>query len=152
MKKFEFPLDRVLDWRRTQARLEESKLERLRADLHAIESQLAEAARLRQESVRELITAKSVTGLELAALDDFRKASAVECVKLKESAEEAEKRVAAQLGVVAAKRRDVKLLENLRARRLDGWKLEFGQEIEREAGELFLANRGRRVPTGSATA
>lgn len=143
MKKFEFPLDRVLDWRRTQARLEESKLERLRADLHAIELQLAEAARSRQECVRELITAKSVTGMELAALDDFRKASLVECAKLKESASQAEKRVAEQLGVVAGKRRDVKLLENLRTRKLEAWKLELGREIEREAGELFLAIRGR---------
>ena len=143
MKKFEFPLDRVLDWRRTQARLEESKLERLRADLHAIESQLAEAVRVRQESARELITAKSVTGMELAALDDFRQASATECAKLEQASAEAGKRVTDQLVVVTAKRRDVKLLENLRTRRLDAWNSELNREIELEAGELFLAHLGR---------
>ena len=35
MKKFCFPLDRVMEWRRTQARIEESKLERLYAELRA---------------------------------------------------------------------------------------------------------------------
>ncbi len=150
MKKFEFPLDRVLDWRRTQARLEESKLERLRADLRAIESQLADAVRVREESARELITAKSVTGMELAALDDFRQASATECAKLAQASAEAVKRVTDQLVVVTAKRRDVKLLENLRTRRLDAWNSELNREIELEAGELFLAHLGRQAPSAGS--
>lgn len=143
MKKFEFPLARVLDWRQTQARIEESKLQRLHAEARMLESQLTETRGALEASQRELILARSVTGMELLALDDYKKASAAECAKLAESVAAARKRVAEQLKVVIQKRSDVKLLDNLRSRRLEAWRLDLGKEIEREAGELYLARKGR---------
>ena len=86
MKKFTFPLGRVLDWRRTQLRVEETRIERMYAELRDIETRLQELLALRAQSARALIARGSTTGAELAALDSFRKASAAECAKLAESA------------------------------------------------------------------
>ena len=139
MKKFTFPLDRVLDFRRGQARIEETKLERLNAELRAIETRLRDTEAAREESGRALIAGGSATGTELAALDSFRKASTAECAKLGQSAAAARHHIDAQLKTVIQKRRDVKLLEHLRSRKLEAWTTELGHEIDREASELYLS-------------
>jgi flagellar export protein FliJ len=145
MQKFIFPLARVLDWRRTQVRVEQSTLERLYAELHRIEARLRETHSTIQQAGRELIAAGSATGLELNALDHFRKASAIECAKLADSAAASRQRIAAQLQIVIQKRHDVKLLEHLLTRKLDAWNAEFAREIDNEASELHLAKRQRQA-------
>ena len=45
MNKFSFPLGRVMDWRRTQERIEEGKLEQLHAELLHLETEIAPAVR-----------------------------------------------------------------------------------------------------------
>lgn len=139
MKKFAFPLDRVLDWRRTQAQLEESKLERLCAELGSIEARLLETQSEREQAGRRLIAKGSVTGAELLALDHFRKAAAAQCVRLAESAAAQRRVIEAQRKAVVEKRRGVKLLEQLHDRRLEAWHAELDREVDREAGELHLA-------------
>lgn len=143
MKRFEFPLSRVLDWRRTQVQIEESKLQRLHTELRGIETRLAEIRLARKQSGQSLLTGGAVTGAELAALDSFKKASALECNKLSESAGGARKRIAAQLQIVIQRRGAVKLLELLHTRKLEAWNTELSREIDREAAELHLAKFAR---------
>jgi hypothetical protein len=50
MRKFRFPLDRVMDWRRTQARIEEAKLEQLHGEVRGIEARQAELNGQRTQS------------------------------------------------------------------------------------------------------
>ncbi len=145
MQRFTFPLARVLDWRRTQVQVEESKLQRLHAERHGMEARLHEIRSTREQAAREMVAAGSATGGELAALDNFRRASAVECAKLAESAAAAHKRIAAQLQIVIQKRRDLKLLELLHSRKLDTWNADLAREIDQEASELHLAKRQRPV-------
>ena len=52
-------------------------------------------------------------------------------------------RIAAQLQVVLQKRRDVKLLELLHARKLAAWNAELDREIDKQAAELHLAKFSR---------
>jgi flagellar export protein FliJ len=139
MKKFAFPLSRVLDWRRTQLQIEETTLERFYVELRALETRLREARLEREESGRWLLAGGSVTGAELAALDRFKTASMMECARLAGSAAATRPRIAAQLQIVIQKRRDVKLLELLRARKLATWNLDLDRDIDREAAELHLA-------------
>jgi flagellar export protein FliJ len=139
MKKFSFPLARVLDWRRTQVLAEESKLQRLYAELHSIEARLGEIRAAREQAGQEVLDAGSATGLELTALDQFRKASTFECVNLTASATASRRRIALQLQVALQKRRDVKLLELLHARKREAWNAALNRETDNEAGELFLA-------------
>ena len=145
MKRFAFPLDRVMGWRRTQAHIEESKLERLHAEMRAIESRTAEVLNEREHSEAQIVAAGSATGMELAALDSFKKASVAECARLADAAADARKRIAAQLQVVTQKRRDLRLLENLRDRKLRAWKSELDREIDREASELYLTLLAARI-------
>jgi flagellar export protein FliJ len=144
MKKFHFPLDRALDWRRTQARIEESKLERLYAALRTIDARDAAFHDQRAQSETALLSAGGATGQELAALDAFQRHVRAEQARLKQARQECGKQIAAQIEAVTRKRRDVKLIENLKQRRLDGWTAELGREIDRDADEAFLAkwNRG----------
>jgi flagellar export protein FliJ len=140
MNKFAFPLARVLDLRRTQLQIEKSKLERLHADLKTIETRLRETERAREESKRMVVVAGSATGAELAALDRFRQASTAACAKLAESASAARQRVAEQMQAVLRRQREVKLLENLHARKFAAWNTELIREIDKEASELRLRN------------
>lgn len=139
MKKFVFTLERVMDWRRTQARVEESKLERLYAELRGIDARQAAVLEERAESEEALRTANVSTGLELAALDAFQRFTVAERARLESARLECRKRSAAQIQIVAAKRRDVRLLERLREQRLKTWETELGREIDAQADEAFLA-------------
>lgn len=133
-----------MDWRRTQVQLEEGKLDRLYAELRNIESRLKETLEEREQSGRLLIAGGSATGAELAALDRYRKAAAAECKRLAESAAASRRLIDAQLKVVIDKRRDVKLLEQLHARKLQAWNTDLAREIDREAGELHLVKFASR--------
>jgi hypothetical protein len=138
MKKFVFPLRRVLDWRRTQTTLEEQKLARLHAELRAIEDRIAHARLERSDSERALAQG-GATGAELAALDSFKKAVAAECSRLETMAEAGRRKIQRQMEAIAAKRRDTRLLENLEQRKLAAWKLEFARELESQAEESHQA-------------
>jgi flagellar export protein FliJ len=144
VKKFHFPLDRALDWRRTQARIEESKLERLYTALRTIDAQDVALHNERTQTETALLSAGEVTGQELAALGAFQRHVRAEQARLKQARQECGKKIAAQIEAVTGKRRDVKLIENVKRRRLDGWTAELGREIDRDADEAFLAkwNRG----------
>ena|SRR5579862_4090587 len=139
MKKFAFPLGRVLDWRAMQAQAEESKLERLYAELRAIDSKEAALMRQRADSERALLAAASATGAELAALDTFRRFTVTEHTRLENLRADCSKRIAEQIKIVSAKRRDLRLLERMRTQRFQAWTREFHREIDGQADEAYLA-------------
>jgi hypothetical protein len=115
MKKFEFRLGRVLDWRRTQAGLEEMKLGRLQAELRDIENRITQARAEQSDFVRAILESAEVRAEALAALDSFKKSVAAECARLEGLASAVRRRIAQQLAIVAAKRRDARLLEKIEA-------------------------------------
>ena len=82
MKKFHFPLRRVLDWRETQARVEEVKLESLHAERHGIDVQIATLLDQRERSDRVVAEGNGATGGDLAALSAFRRFSVTEHTRL----------------------------------------------------------------------
>lgn len=137
MKKFTFPLGRALDWRTAQARVEEAKMERLYAELRAIDSN--EAALLRQRAEAERSVLGGASGADLAALDSFRRFSVAEHTRLEKLRADCSSRIAAQIQAVANRRRDARLLERLRDNRHAAWTREFDREIDAQASEAFLA-------------
>jgi flagellar export protein FliJ len=139
MKKFTFPLRRVLDWRRTESRLEELKLGRLSAELRGIEERIAHARAEQFASITAVATKPGATGADLAALDSFKKAVSAECARLENQAAGCRKKIARQIEAVAGKRRDARLLEKLEQRKLTTWKLEFDRELDRQAEESHLS-------------
>ena len=139
MKKFNFPLGRVLDWRATQVRIEESKLESLYAELTNIDRNESALLRQRDESERALLAAPSSSSTDLAAFGSFRRFTVAEHTRLEQLRADCSRRIAAQIQVVAAKRRDVKLLDRLREQRHDAWTRDFHRELDAQADEAFLA-------------
>jgi flagellar export protein FliJ len=139
MKKFAFPLGRVMDFRRMQARVEEIKLESLYAGLRALDSREAVLIEQRMQSEKALKSAASVTGDELAAFSAYGVAMKQEQKRLDKVRTECKKKIEAQLAVVTVKRREVKLLEQLKEQRFKKWEKEMFKEIDQQAEEAYLS-------------
>ena len=139
MKKFDFPLARVMDFRRLQARLEEVKLEALYAELRALDAREAASIQLKVQSEKELKSAKSVTGFDLEVFDAYRKALQEDQKRMDKARADCRKRIDAQLAVLTIKRRDVKLLEHLKEQRFEKWEKAMFKEIDQQADEAYLA-------------
>lgn len=143
MKKFHFPLDRVLDWRRTQVRMEQIKLERMLAELRQLELQAASVLGEREAAQRAVVQSSSSLGSELQAFSSFRSASAKRSAALERDRSASLERVSAQREVLSRKERDVRLLEKLREDRLRQWVQEQDREIDQQAAESHLAQWGK---------
>jgi flagellar export protein FliJ len=139
MKKFAFPLGQVMDFRRSQVRLEEIKLEGLHAGLRAIDTREATLLQKRVQSEKALKSAASATGDELQTFNAYGLAMKEELKRMDKTRAECVKRIEAQLAVLTVKRREVKLLEHLREQRFAKWKKEMFREIDQQAEEAYLA-------------
>jgi hypothetical protein len=144
VKKFAFPLSRVMSWRQTLAQVEEGKLQILYAELGAIESKEAAIRAERERSEKAVLAANSVTGFELATLDAFRRFAVAEHTRLEQRRADCAKRIVAQVQVVAHKRRDVRLLKHLRDNRLKTWKRALDREVDMQADEAYLSRWNRQ--------
>jgi flagellar export protein FliJ len=145
MKNFQFPLARVMDWRRTRARVEEAALEKLYAELRALEIAAAQIRDDQSQAENKLYSAPAVTGAELAGLGDFKRWVKTECTRLEQAAAACQKRVAVQMEQVVLKRRDLRLLEQLHDRKLAEWKKDLAKEIDQQAEELNLGKLAGRI-------
>ena len=133
MKTFQFRLDRVLDWRRTELEMEETRLERLHTALAAIDRERAGLESARDQAVRSLMARASVDGAELQLLSNYRAAVKSQCARLEQKRREREQETAAQQQKLLAARRRLRLLENLKDRRLAEWKYETERQMEADA-------------------
>jgi flagellar export protein FliJ len=139
MKKFNFPLARVMDFRRMQARVEEVKLETLYAELRAIDTREVALIQEKAQAEKTLKSAKSVTGFDLEVYDSYRVAMKEDQKRIAKARADCRKRIDGQLAVLMAKRRDVKLLEHLKEHRFEKWEKEMAKEIDQQAEEAYLA-------------
>ena len=144
MKKFTFPLGRVMDFRRTQQRLEEIKLETLRAGMRAMDAREAALIQRRVQSEKALKSAASATGDELQTFNAYGLAMKEEIKRMDKTRAECRKRIEAQLALVTAKRREVKLLEKLKEQRFEKWEKEMLKEIDSQAEEAYLSKWNAR--------
>jgi hypothetical protein len=151
MKRFRFRLERALAWRRTQSQLEESKLERLYAELRSLSARSETLARERDQAGRELLKSGAATGVELTFLDSFRGAADAELARLAAEGAQTRRKIATQISAVTARRRDVRILENLRDRQFATWRAGFERWIDQQASESHRHRRNagdrlKRVP------
>jgi hypothetical protein len=151
MKRFQFPLGRVLDWRRLQARIAENRLDALLAEGRALAA--ADRAKASEQAEAEGgVRSGAATGQELAALDAFRKRTAAERERIAKERSANAQKVNAQMRVAAQRRRDVKLLEKIRGQRFEAWTREAEREIEQQAEEAHASRQilGRRALPGQS--
>jgi len=139
MKPFRFSLDHVLSWRRTRLALEESRLERARAELRAFLAAREQVVQVRTQAQARVGLAPSVYGSDLANVETVRQWSLVEARRLSECAAQAQRGIDALERALVEARRRVRLLERLRERRSAAWKAEAERELEELAGESAIA-------------
>jgi hypothetical protein len=128
-----------MDFRRTQARLEEIKLERLYAELRALDTREVALIEQRVLSEKALKSMASVNGQDLELFSGYQLATKQEQKRLDKARGECRKFIDAQLAVLTVKRRDVKLLEHLKEQRFDKWEHEMFKEIDQQAEEAYLS-------------
>jgi flagellar export protein FliJ len=143
MKAFQFPLQRVLEYRALQMRTEEEKLS-------AIQNQLAEvlhrenaltAAQLNAEM--NLLGRPLVEATEFRALSAFQLRIRSEKISLVAARKNLEAQIAEQRKRLLKARKDCKILENLKDRRKKAWTYLSDREIENIAAESYISNWAR---------
>jgi flagellar export protein FliJ len=144
MKRFEFRLARVRDFRRQQLEAEEAKLEVLRAERQQLE---AESLRLENEAAgtrKSLMVTGSVDAQDLVAADHYLHYLATEEKRQTAKMADWQLRTAKQQQAMVEARRRVRLLEKLEEKQLRLWKEEAAREQENLSAELFLARWGKQ--------
>jgi hypothetical protein len=140
---FRFPLDRVLDWRRTQLEVQEAEFRRRMAALAAVDRVRAEVEAAAVTTELEVRRWNEVAGGELAALGDFRLHTRAQERELAARRSGCVKAVAEQQSAMLEARRHCRLLERLKERRLAEWKSARDRELDQLASESYLAQWGR---------
>jgi flagellar export protein FliJ len=139
MKRFEFRLARVRDYRRQQLEVEEAKLETLMAERKQLD---AESTRLEREAsgTREsLMLTGSAEAQELKAADQYLRYLATEAKRHAAKMVDWQERARTQEAAMVAARRRVRLLEKLEDKQLRLWTAEADREQENLSAELYLA-------------
>jgi flagellar export protein FliJ len=139
MKRFEFRLARVRDFRRQQLEVEEAKLEVLLAERKQLD---AESARLEREvsgTRQSLMVTGSVEAQELIAADRYLRHLGEEAKRQAAKMADWQERARQQEEAMVAARRRVRLLEKLEAKQFALWTAEADREQENLSAELYLA-------------
>ena len=145
MKAFHYSLEKVLEWRRSELEVAESKFQQLTAAVAAVDREIAELAAAGGRAETLVRDGSPVCGRDLAALGSFRLyvrklnrelgAKRVECAG----------RVAAGRSAMLEARRRFRLLERLKERRFEDWRLARDKELEELAAESYVARWAGRL-------
>jgi flagellar export protein FliJ len=143
VKTFQFPLQRVLEYRELQMRTEEEKLS-------TIQNQLAEVLHRENALTAAQLTAEmNLLGRPLVEASQFRALSAFqlrirgEKISLLAARSNLEIQIAEQRKRLLKVRKDCKILENLKEKRKKVWTYLSDREIENTAAESYISNWAR---------
>jgi flagellar export protein FliJ len=141
MRTFQFKLEQVVRWRRTQAELERSKTALAVAGVSKIQNELESARNKLATSARDLAAGGS--GEELETWSAFSRRLSREIAAIGKRLEEAERALGGQMRKMAEADRRLKLVENLRQAARERWTAEHDRALEAFAAEAFLVGYNR---------
>jgi len=139
MQRFQFRLERVLEWRRKKCRMEENSLAACLGHLNAADQGLVQLRSERNAIDREILARSPIPAPDFAHLGLYRLRAAKEEQQLIEERTNRARAAAQQRMRVLRAQQRVKLLEKLRERRLEEYMLLAGRELEQAAGEAYLS-------------
>ena len=149
MRRFRFPLDRVLRYRQLLAEAEEARLEAQLAHIAQIDARMAQLERewdRTAESVRLNVAARlEVRPSEFTTYPDYRALLARGKRGLVEEKRKAVEETGRQRAAVVEARRAREILVRARGIAHDDWRAAYLREQESTAGELFLNKWKRRA-------
>jgi flagellar export protein FliJ len=144
MTTFRFPLQKVLDWRRTQLELAEASFQQQIAALAAIDRAYAEMEASGIRAEWEVRRWDPLAGGDLAALGRFRLLVQSREKQISLQRVECQRELAVRKTAMLEARRRCRLLERLKERRLAEWTLARDRELEELASESYLSRWVRR--------
>jgi hypothetical protein len=144
MNSFRFPLQKVLDWRRTQLELEDLRFRQQSAAMADLDRASARLNASGSTAERQVRIWNPLAGGELAALGSFRLHVKLKETELAVPRAECRKELGRRESVMLEARRRLRLLERLRERRLAEWCEARDKELEDLASEAYLAKWKRR--------
>jgi flagellar export protein FliJ len=138
MKRFEFSLRRVLDLRKQQAEMERARLQALLATLERLR---AAKQSLNQElqDARTSLTRSLASGNDYRVFADFEQHIHRRCAIHDRDSLLVQQQVRDQQAKVRDADQQVKLLENLKAKKLEQWNHQLDKELEELASDSYLA-------------
>jgi hypothetical protein len=145
MKTFQFPLQRALDWRRTQLGLAEARVGQQLAALAGLDRERAEWDAVGHRTEVEVREFHPLAGGDLNALGSFRLLMKVREREIAAKRVECQKELAVRQAAMVEARRRCRLLERLRERpaRRSGNRAS-DKELDERAADSYLAQWGRR--------
>lgn len=139
MKKFQFPLESALVWRRQREQAVRARLEELAGKKAQLQQHSSELESEFLAAQTQTLESKTVASEQLAALDGFRRASEMRQHRIAGEIANLEGEIEKQRAELVEAGRQTKLLEKLRDRQFAAWKHQAAQVLEQEASELYLA-------------
>jgi hypothetical protein len=143
MKRFQFPLQRVLEWRSLHMRSAEEQLTRLQEQHSAL---VHRENSLRAEELKAemgVLKQPTIHGSDLQSLAAFQLRIRSERAGLQNERAKCQAEIVQQRTRVLIARRDFKVVERLKGKRLQSWTYLTDREIENTAAEAFLSRWAR---------
>jgi hypothetical protein len=144
MKAFQFPLEKALDWRRTQLELEEVRYKQQVAAIAGLDRERAEIEASGLGAEIQVRRWNPIAAGDLTALGNFRLQVKARESEIARRRLDAAQKLAEQQKLMLEARRRCRLLERLKERRLTEWMAERDHELEEIAAESYLARWSRR--------
>ncbi len=143
MKTFRFPLQRVLEWRALQLRVEEEKLAGLQQHLASLLALREKLAAERNRSQAHLFASGTAAGSDLQTWALYQARLVKQQELLKTQLAQCEKLTVEQRQRLLKARTDHRVLERLKERRWRQWVYLNDRELEDTAAEVYLSKWSR---------
>ncbi len=143
MKTFRFPLQRVLEWRALQLRVEEEKLAGLQQQLTSLLQLREKVSAERTRSQSQLFSSGTAAGSDLQSWALYQARLVKQLELLKARLLQCEKLTLEQRQRLLKARTDHRVLERLKERRWRQWVYLNDRELEDTAAEVYLSKWSR---------
>jgi flagellar export protein FliJ len=143
MARFQFSLEKVLRWRAVELTTEEAKLKALVQQQLHLQTLLANVSAQRSQLISSLGSMPDLRGDDLRTLTACGLRLRRNAENLAQQLHKCGRELAKQRKKYSEAKRRVRLLEELKNRRLEEWKYEEAALLEELASESFLANWNR---------
>lgn len=150
MKKFQFPYQKLMEWRDRQAEDEHNKLEQLHASRGRLERERQSLSDNIENSHAAFASATTSSAEDLRHLAAFVGALRTKEEVAKIRTAECEQRIDAQLRRCVEADRNHELLARLRERQISSWQYELDRETEQGATDSWLSAHARMLAKSPA--
>jgi flagellar export protein FliJ len=143
MPQFHFSLEKVMRWRAVELAREQAQLERILQELVRLQS-LADALAAERSKLESSVAAlPELRGEDLRAMAAYKLRLRKHMENLAPVRARCQRDVAAQKKKYTEAKLRLRLLEELKERKLKRWQYEQSRQLESLAGESYLASRVR---------